>query len=300
MFNRVEVLRPDIAGSEINLVRHQILAGLALIGLLCLTVYSGRVSAQGPAEASSIKFWNDHEAQSVIRVNHDPWQAMLSKYVDDAHPSGVNRFDYDAVTPVDLQRLKDYLSYLQKLEPRQFNQAEQLAYWINLYNAKIVELVASAYAQNDKINSVREVRSGVFVPGPWKRDSLTIVFQEMSLEDIEHGILRPNFQDFRIHYVLNDASIGCPNLLKTAFRGENNEELLQKAEKDYLTHSRAIRVESGELVLASMFDWYRSDFASDTQGLFDYLRKNAVPELAATLNSNLDIRFEHDWALNKP
>lgn len=256
--------------------------------------------AQTPVEANSIKFWNDSEADSRINVNHDPWQSLLTKYVNESHPSGINRFDYAAVTEVDLQRLVDYLDYLQKLEPRQLNKAEQLAFWVNLYNAKVVELVIQSYQGGDPVSSVRQLRSGVFTPGPWKRESLKIVFQDMSLDDIEHGILRPHFGDFRIHYVLNNASLGCPNLPKIALDGENNEALLSEAEQGYLKHSRALRIEDDELVLSTLFDWYSSDFADSKQGLFDYLKAKVAPDLAAGINVDVKTRFEYDWALNAP
>ncbi len=268
--------------------------------LFSVTLFTSAAYAQAPVEAKSIKFWNDSEPESQINVNHDPWQALLTKYVNDADSSGINRFDYEAVTPVDLQRLVDYLDYLQKLEPRQFNLPEQLAYWVNLYNAKVVELVIQSYDQNDPVSSVRQLRSGVFTPGPWKRETFKIVFQDLSLDDIEHGILRPNFQDFRIHYVLNNASLGCPNLLKTALDGENNEAVLQKAEQDYLNHARAVRIEGGDLVLSALFDWYSVDFADSKQGLLDYLKAKVAPELAEAISADATTRFDYDWSLNKP
>jgi len=267
---------------------------------LCTTLLLSQAHAQAPTAAQSIKFWNDSEPESVINVNHEPWQALLTKYVNDTDPSGINRFNYAAVTSVDLQRLVDYLDYLQKLEPRQLNPAEQLAYWVNLYNAKIAQLVVQTFDENDPVSSIRQLRSGVFTPGPWKREALKIVFQDLSLDDIEHGILRPNFQDFRIHYVLNSASLGCPNLLKTALNGENNEILLEKAEQDYLNHERAVKIEDGDLVLSAMFDWYSGDFAENKQALLDYLKGKVSPELASAITTNVTTRFDYDWSLNSP
>ncbi len=261
---------------------------------------SGLVSAAPGPESKSIKFWDDYEERSLINVNHDPWQAILNKYLDDNHPSGINRFDYAAVTEVDLQRLNDYLDYLQLLEPRQLNRSEQLAYWINLYNAKTVEIVARSYRNGDEVTSIRQIRSGVFTPGPWERESVKIAQQDLSLDNIEHGILRPHWQDHRLHFVLNCASLGCPNLLKTAFDGDNNEALLNGAEQAFMQHPRAARIDGGQLVLSSLFDWYGRDFAEDQASMLSYLRKHVRPEVASMINAASDPVFEYDWELNKP
>ena len=268
-------------------------------GFAALLTFSHAWAAPDTA-AKSIEFWDDHEERSIMNINHDPWQALLNKYLDDKHPSGISRFNYAAVTPVDLQRLTDYLDYLQKMEPRQLNKEEQLAFWINLYNAKTVQLVVQAYSNNDEISSIRQIRSGMFTPGPWERQSLNVVQQDLSLDDIEHGIIRPHWNDPRVHFVLNSAALGSPSLLKTAFDGENNEELLANAEKDFLTHARAVRVDQGELVLSSIFDWHATDFAESMPGLINYLKSKVPADLAPALDAASGPRFEHDWSLNSP
>lgn len=263
----------------------------------CLMLVSQSVFA-APA-AKSIEFWNDSEPKSVMKVKHTVWQSILDRYLDDKHPSGVNRFNYGQVSDVDLTRLRDYLEYLQSLEPRQLNMAEQKAYWINLYNAKTVELVTRRM-KSDDIDSVREIRSGIFTPGPWQRKWLKISTKELSLDDIEHGILRPHFDDKRIHYALNCASIGCPNLLKTAYTASNTDALMQKAEQEFLTHPRAVRIDNGDLVLSRLFDWYGIDFAESSEGLLAYLSAFLDEDTRNGLENRDDVRFEYDWALNRP
>ncbi|GHA03458.1 DUF547 domain-containing protein [Arenicella chitinivorans] len=273
-----------------------------VVGATCSValLVSGLVSAAPGPESKSIEFWDDYEERSLINVNHDPWQAILNRYLDDTHPSGINRFDYAGVTEVDLQRLADYLDYLQLLEPRQLNRSEQLAYWINLYNAKTVEIVIRSYQNGDEVSSIRQIRSGVFTAGPWERESVKISQQDLSLDNIEHGILRPHWQDHRLHFVLNCASLGCPNLLKTAFDGDNNEALLNGAEQAFMQHPRAARIENGQLVLSSLFDWYGKDFADDEAGMLAYLRKHVSPEVAGAIGAAGGPEFEYDWDLNKP
>jgi hypothetical protein len=299
MFYWVEMPLPVGAANRLIDILSRSLS-TAIVAVTAALLLNSTVWAEQDAAAKSIEFWNDFEETSLMNINHDPWQALLNKYLDDQHPSGISRFNYAAVTPVDYQRLVDYLDYMQKMEPRQLNRNEQLAYWVNLFNGKTVQLAVQAFVNNDEITSIREVRSGMFTPGPWERKSMEVSQQELSLDDIEHGVIRPHFNDPRVHYVLSSAALGSPNLLKTALNGENNEQLLQAAETSFLAHPRAVRVEQGELILSSIFEWHATDFADSMPGLLAYLRQRVPPELAPALNAASDLRFEYDWSLNSP
>jgi hypothetical protein len=248
--------------------------------------------------AKDLKFWNDYESGSTMQVNHDEWQGLLDRYLDDAHPSGINRFDYSAVSDVDQQVLKNYLDYLQLLEPRQLNMEEAKAYWLNLYNAVLVDDILDESA-GGLIDSVREIRAGRFKPWPWTRDAVEVVFQKMSLNDIEHNIIRPVFSDPRVHYVLSKGSLGGGNLLKTAFTGENNEELLSTAEKDFLNHPRAVFVRGiGETRLNSIFEWYAVDFGATEEQIMAYISENVSEETKVSLLLTKSVSYDYDWALN--
>jgi hypothetical protein len=262
---------------------------------VCASIFMVPVFAQ--ADAQLISFRNDREAGSKINIDHSQWQVILDRYLDDQHPSGINRFNYAAVTDSDQQSLNAYLSFLQTYEPRQFDAEEQMAYWINLYNAATVLLII---AEGRSIDSIRELRSGVFTRGPWRRKIINISGQELSLDDVEHGILRPIWKDNRVHYVLNCASLSCPNLQKTAFTGENVEALLELAAIEYINHPRGVRIEGGRLVLSSIYDWYRQDFGSEFADLISHLVKYIEPEMAVNIQKFNRAEYSYDWALNKP
>ena len=255
-------------------------------------------SSQAQQAANLIRFWDDREPDSGLLVKHAPWQALLDKYLDDQHPSGINRFDYSLVTPSDRRALDDYLNYLQSLDPRQLNALEQKAYWINLYNSVIVRFVLTE--GRNSLRSIRQIRSGFLTPGPWQRQTLQVNFQELGLDDIQHGILRPIWQDSRVHYALCSASLGSPNLLKTAFTGANVELLLEQAASEFIGHSRAVQVSDGRLVLAEIYDLYGRDFGSSFQALKEYLKKHTKPELSARLDIFNRAIYTHDWDLNRP
>ena len=269
----------------------------ARIVLLALVI-SGVTPALAAPASELIPFWDDSEPASQLTVDHTPWQALLNKYLDDQHPSGINRFDYAGVSSVDKETFRAYLEYLQNLEPRQLNLPEQKAYWINLYNASTVFLIV---ADEREVNSIREIKSGFFTAGPWSKKILMVAQQELSLDDLEHGILRPIWQDNRIHYAVNCASLGCPNLLRTAFTSDNTEGLLEQASRDFVNHPRAASVNSGgRLVLSEIYNWYKVDFGDSLAGIAAHLKKYADPDLTAQLNTAKSVSYDYDWALNKP
>ena len=269
----------------------------ALLGLLVLLVCLNAKLTMAAPFGELIRFWDDREEGSSFVVDHSRWQGILDKYLDDEHVSGINLFDYGSVTDDDEKILIEYLQYLQSFEPRQFNSNEQKAYWINLYNALTVAVILD---RGSDIESIRDIRSGVFTRGPWQLDLAKIVTQDLSLDDIEHGILRPIWKDNRIHYAVNCASISCPNLLKTAFTGANIEELLNKAARDYVNHERGVKIENGKLTLSSIYDWYSEDFGSGVPDLIIHLRQYAEPQLASQLQVFTQADFDYNWDLNAP
>lgn len=250
-------------------------------------------------DAKALKFWNDFEPDSIMQVNHDQWQGLLTKYLDDQHASGINRFDYASVSSDDRQTLKGYLDYLQLLEPRQLNEQEAKAYWLNLYNAALVDDIVDAY-QSDPIDSVRELRSGAFRSWPWTRNAVEVLLQKLSLSDIEHNIIRPVFKDPRVHYALAKGSLGGGSLLKTAFNGDNNEALLIQAEKDYLSHPRGVQFgpDASTATLSSIFEWYAADFANNQDELIAYLSEHVSEDAQASLLLVEQLQYDYDWSLN--
>ena len=262
--------------------------------LLLLVGWFTSPLAYAAPKAKLIEFWNVSDEQSGQQLDHSPWQNILNKYLDDNHASGVSRFDYANVSAQDMQLLRGYVNYLQSFDPRSLTRKHQFAYWVNLYNAKTAELVIDA-VQKRGIRSIKQIRSNYIWPGPWSRKSLEILGKKLTLNDVEHGVLRPIWQDHRIHFVVNCASIGCPNLLNTAMTADNAESLLASSEEVFLNHSRAVERVGNQLVLSQIFKWYLSDFAGDEKGLIAYLAKHR--DLGDTPDQ-LSIRYRYDWALN--
>ena len=239
--------------------------------------------------------WMEVDEGSALKVDHSGWDALLRTYVSVAS-DGVNRFDYGGVSAADSASLNAYLERLAGTAPSRLSRPEQLAYWINLYNALTVRTVMAHYP----VKSILKVLPSSFLsPGPWKRDLITVEGRALSLDDIEHGILRPIWGDPRIHYAVNCASIGCPNLAQTAYRADSAEQMLAAAARNYVNHPRGASVENGRLIVSRIYSWYAGDFGGSDQNVIGHILEHADPELASALKGVKRVaKYRYDWSLN--
>lgn len=239
--------------------------------------------------------WTAHQPASTATIDHGTWQTFLDNHVSQGS-DGITRVAYGSVSPVDRQRLQTYLEALQKVPISEHNRDEQLAYWINLYNALTVEVILDHYP----VDTILDIDiSGFFSNGPWGAKLATIEGEEISLNDIEHRILRPIWRDPRLHFSLNCASLGCPNLAPQAFTAATVEERLEEAARTFVNHPRGSRFEGDQLIVSSIYVWYQVDFGDRPQGVLAHLRKYAKGELAQRLE-RYDGGLDHEylWALN--
>ena len=206
------------------------------------------------------------------------------------------RIAYGEVSPSDRVALDRYISSLAATEISGYSRAEQFAYWVNLYNALTVQVVLQHYP----VASIRDIdiSPGLLSDGPWGKTMLTIEGNKIRLNDIEHRILRPIWGDPRIHYLLNCASVGCPNLSSLAVTAENSERLLEQAARDYVNHPRGVTVSEGRLILSSLYNWFEDDFTGDG-GVLNHIRRYARPELWKRVQEiEAADDFVYDWSLN--
>ena len=119
------------------------------------------------------------------------------------------------------------------------------------------------------------------------------------LNDIEHRILRPIWRDPRIHYAVNCASVGCPNLMTEAFAGDRLDAQLDGAARAYVNTPRGARIEDGKLVVSSIYIWFGEDFGGNDAGVIAHLKRYAEPQLGNRLKSLKAISdHRYDWSLN--
>lgn len=234
--------------------------------------------------------------QSKVAIDHDAWNGFLERNVH-LGTDGINRIAYGKVTPDDREALRAYLAGLQQVPIRTFNRGEQRAYWINLYNAATVNVVLEHYPV-DSILKI-DISPGLFAKGPWKKKLLEVEGEAVSLDDIEHRILRPIWKDPRTHYAVNCASLGCPNLQAQAYSSGNLEALLDAGARAYVNHPRGARVAGGRLTVSSIYAWFEDDFGGDDAGVIAHLRRYAEPALARQLEGVRRVSgHAYDWALN--
>ena len=254
-------------------------------------------TACAAAKAELWPRWQQNDPANTQKIDHRLWDAWLKKYVVAPHPSGINRVRYDAVAREDRISLKTYIENLQAVSISNYNRAEQKAFWINLYNALTVDLILSRFP----VTSIRDINisPGLVVRGPWGAKLVTVEGEKLSLDDIEHRILRPLWRDDRIHYALNWASLGHPNLQPVAYTGANTESLLERGAREFINHERGVSLKNGQLRVSSIYVWFLEDFGSSAEGLMEHWQKYADPTLEDALAAYTGgLKHDYDWRLN--
>jgi hypothetical protein len=151
------------------------------------------------------------------------------------------------------------------------------------------------------VSSIREIRSGWFSPGPWDLKLAEVDGVEVTLNDIEHRILRPIYGDPRVHFAVNCASLGCPNLGPEPYLADKLDLQLDTAARAFINHPRGASVSEGKLTLSSIFKWYGDDFGEGVEERLNWIAAYARPGLAKKLTDwDGSIRYEYDWRLNAP
>jgi hypothetical protein len=239
--------------------------------------------------------WSASGKESAA-IDHGAWDDFLRRHVA-AGKDGIHRIAYGRVAAAEREALREYLSRLQAVAIRRYPRAEQRAYWINLYNAATVDVVLEHYPVPSILKI--DISPGLFAKGPWRKNLLTVEGEAVSLDDIEHRILRPIWKDPRTHYAVNCASLGCPNLATRAYTAQNMEELLEQGAREYVNHPRGARVQDGRLAVSSIYVWFEDDFGGDDAGVIAHLRMHAAPQLARALAGVTRIAgHDYDWTLN--
>lgn len=236
-------------------------------------------------------YWDQSNETSTLKVDHQIWQQMLDTYLISRGDQTL--FNYAAVTDQDKIQLQHYIKSLTLSDPRDLKKARQYAYWVNLYNAITVKIILDNYP----VKSITKL-GGFLSFGPWDDKVATVTGQTITLNDIEHRILRPLWNDPRTHYAVNCASLGCPNLQPQAFTADNTESLLDTAARQFINSDKGVKVTDNTLRLSSIYDWFEADFGGNKDTLLQHLQNYRT-------NNDLkgwqgEISYEYDWSLNRP
>lgn len=247
-------------------------------------------------------------AATYAEFNHQSWDSLLDKHVTMTNGGKASVVNY-AGMQADKSKLANYLEATSKVSQAEFNRwnkNEQLAFLINVYNAGTVDLILTKYPN---LKSIKDI-GGVF-GSPWKQNFIPLLGKTRSLDDIEHNLIRGSkrYNDPRIHFAVNCASIGCPALLDDAFTGKRLDSQMEQATAKFLADSSRNSLKGNTLRVSPIFKWYKEDFASSWRGTNDLegflgrygsslgLNKAQTADLK---QGKISISYaDYDWRLNK-
>ena len=254
------------------------------ISVLLISLATATMSRVLPAQSA---------AASAFTVNHAAWNAMLASYVTEG------TVDYDAFQRD--PRFAAYLTQLGRVQAAALSRNEQLAYWINVYNAYTIELLNSK-KERKSIRNINKVL-GVTLKSPWAEPIVRADRRTLTLDDVEHEIIRKQFKDPRIHVALVCAAKGCPPLRSEAFTAENLDAQLDDQARRFLaqTVKNRVDVKSGTVYGSPIFTWYREDFGGSLEGVGAFWAKYLPPGPAQELVRSGKFTWvdtDYDWRIN--
>lgn len=227
---------------------------------------------------------------------HCAWSAILQEYVSRGN------VDYAGLKSRGASALDAYLKKLEAVcesDYAKWSRDQRLAYWINAYNAYTVRLILNHHPL-ESIRSIGVLPGAAFRKTFIPLDSLR--GRTLSLNDIEHEILRKEFKEPRIHFALVCASKGCPPLPSKAFQAGTLGKQLEAATRSFLADEKKNRFDPADrtLRLSPIFKWFREDFERDGSNLVEFVAKHSDPETARALRrGEIEVEFgDYDWSLN--
>ncbi|MEM6345598.1 MAG: DUF547 domain-containing protein [Bacteroidota bacterium] len=228
-------------------------------------------------------------AKGTKPVSHDVWDQLLKKHLV------AGNVDYKGFLQ-DRDRLQMYLDLLAQNppNPRHWSVPERLAYWINAYNAFTVALVLQYYPL-DSIKKLGPRLQVPFINSAWDLRFFEIGGIKMTLNIIEHQILRRHFEEPRIHFAINCASFSCPRLRDEAYLGDEMERQLEEQAYEFVNDPHKNRISASAAKLSQIFQWYEKDFVKK-HSLREYINQYAQQ---AYKTDSPQTYIPYDWSLNE-
>jgi len=222
-------------------------------------------------------------------IDHEPWTVLLQKYVDQDGLVNYRGFQKDSLN------LNAYLDDLSTNPPdeKTWSDEEQIAYWINAYNAFTVKLINDHYP----LESIKDIGSAIQIPfinSPWDIRFIEINGIILDLNNIEHSILRKKFNEPRIHFAINCASLSCPMMRREAYVGDKLDAQLEEQAIQFINDSKRNNITKTHAEVSGIFNWFKGDFTKNGS-LKDFLN------LYAKIKIDEDARIssmDYDWSLN--
>lgn len=272
----------------------------ALVALPSITCVGSDIEAQVTSEPSGVIVAEVEQAEREEGFDHAhaAFDALLRKHVKDGW------LDYQGVIE-DRAQLTAYIAELQGVTPselKEWSREQRYAFWINVYNAHVIQVVIDNYP----VRSIKDIGGALFGQ-IWDKEFIKLqAFHPegdddlLSLNDVEHAILRPRFKDARVHAAVNCASYSCPVLMAGAFTADKLEEQLDRQMRGFINDPLRNKLDpkSGRAEISEIFKWFVEDFERDHGSVRKYLQKYIRPGAAEFIaKAELDY-LDYDWSLN--
>jgi hypothetical protein len=263
-------------------MKHYTIKGVAL--LLISFVVMATVAFREPVYVTTTS------TSAAEPVSHAIFDQLAKKYVDDKGLVNYKGFRKDE------KELKKYLDLLANNPPTdKWSENEQMAYWINSYNANTIQLILQHYP----VQSIKDIGSKIkipFVNTPWDIKFIKVGNETYDLNRIEHATLRKNFSDRRIHFALVCAARSCPKLRNEAYTAAKLNAQLDDQGRDFLNNPAKNSVTSPKANLSKYFDWYKGDWKDDNKSVEYWVNKYSKTKI----NKDTEISFlDYNWSLNE-
>ncbi len=216
----------------------------------------------------------------TVKADHSTWDTLLQKYVSNNGVVNYGQWKKEEAT------LNTYINMLNSNTPKEaWSDKEKLSFWINLYNASTIALILENYP----LKSIRDIGE------PWDIVFITASDKKYSLNDIEHNIIRKEFDEPRIHFALVCAAKSCPPLLNEAYTADRVEEQLQQQGVKFINNQKKNKITANGIEISKLFDWYKGDFTK-TGNLISFLNNFSKINIAPGATISF---MDYDWSLNE-
>ncbi|MCH2235126.1 MAG: DUF547 domain-containing protein [Crocinitomicaceae bacterium] len=229
-----------------------------------------------------------YQGKAQEHLTHSIWNELLAQYVTEEGKVNYKGFVKDEVL------LNQYLDSLSAHHPDEsWNKDDRLAFWINAYNAFTVKLIVMNYP----VKTIKELGGSIYkVNTPWDIKFITIGNETYDLNNIEHGIIRKKFEEPRIHFAVNCASISCPRLRNEAFIGERLNEQLDDQARYFINNPDKNKIGKKKAYLSKIFKWFAGDFKTKYGSVNDFINIYSV----TNVTKKFEVYFlDYDWNLNE-
>lgn len=221
-------------------------------------------------------------------VSHEKYDILLKKHVNVAGNVDYKGFIKDSTL------FNEYLDLLSTTPPsKKWTKDEKLAYWINAYNAFTIKLIINNYPV-ESIKDLHPPASIGIINGIWHKKFFQIGGNDMNLNAIEHKILRPKFEEPRIHFAIVCASKSCPKLLNEAYIAERLQDQLTQQAEDFLADDFRTKISADKIQISKIFNWFKGDFTEEGS-LIEFLNQYSP----TAIKSDAAVSYlDYDWSLN--